>query len=267
GKVLKLERSLYGLKQAGRVWNHRIHDSLVRLGYKRTVSDACVYVRNEGGTYHYIALYVDDLLFASPNQEEIDRVKDGLREEYGIKDLGDAEFILGIQIHRRSDGSIFLSQKAYLEDVLQRLGHSDCRPAKTPMIPNLQLVPSPPDYTASPEDRKRYLQAVGSLMYAMLGTRPDIAHAVGVLGRHSANPGPSHWSAVVHVLRYLKGTLDFGLEFNPTSSPLAGYEGYSDSDWGACPTTSRSTMGFSFLLSNGAVSWSSKLQSRVAASS
>ncbi|GAA5907141.1 uncharacterized protein JCM6883_006156 [Sporobolomyces salmoneus] len=107
GKVLKLERSLYGLKQAGRVWNHRIHDSLQALGYKRTISDACVYVRNEGGTYHYIALYVDDLLFASPHQHKIERVKDGLKEEYRIKDLGDAEFILGIQIQRRADGSIF----------------------------------------------------------------------------------------------------------------------------------------------------------------
>ncbi|GAA5971756.1 hypothetical protein JCM3765_005605 [Sporobolomyces pararoseus] len=267
GKVLKLERSLYGLKQAGRVWNHRIHGSLSNLGYKRTTSDACVYVRNEGGIYHYIALYVDDLLFVSPNQEEIDRVKEGLRKEYGIKDLGDAEFILGIQIHRRADGSIFLSQKAYLEDVLLRLGHSDCRPAKTPMVPNLQLVPSPNDYTASPEDRRHYLQAVGSLMYAMLSTRPNIAHAVGVLGRHSANPGPLHWAAVVHVLRYLKGTLDFGLKFNPDNSPLVGFEAYSDSDWGACPTTSRSTMGYAFILSNGAVSWSSKLQPRVAGSS
>ncbi|GAA5914055.1 Ty1/Copia family ribonuclease HI [Sporobolomyces salmoneus] len=104
-------------------------------------------------------------------------------------------------------------------------------------------------------------------MYAMLGTRPDIAHAVGVLGCHSANPGPLHWAAVVHVLRYLKGTLDYGLEFNPDNSPLTGFKAYSDSDWGACPTTSRSTMGYTFILANGAVAWSSKLQPRVTGSS
>ncbi|GAA5907143.1 Ty1/Copia family ribonuclease HI [Sporobolomyces salmoneus] len=99
------------------------------------------------------------------------------------------------------------------------------------MVPNLQLVPAPADHIPSPDEKRRYLQAVGSLMYAMLGTRPDIAHAVGVLGRHSANSGPLHWAAVVHVLRYLKGTLDYGLEFNPDNSLLTGFEAYSDLDW------------------------------------
>mgnify|MGYP002718862977 CR=1 FL=1 len=103
GKVLKLDRALYGLKQAGRVWNHRIHATLEGLGYQRTKSDACIYVRSEGGHTHYIALYVDDLLFVSPDLDEIQRIKDGLKREYGIKDLGEAKFILGIQVHRRSD--------------------------------------------------------------------------------------------------------------------------------------------------------------------
>ncbi|GAA5906734.1 uncharacterized protein JCM6883_005672 [Sporobolomyces salmoneus] len=106
------------------------------------------------------------------------------------------------------------------------------------MVPNLQLVPAPADHIPSPDEKRRYLQAVGSLMYAMLGTRPDIAHAVGVLGRHSANPGPLHWAAVVHVLRYLKGTLDYGLEFNPDNSPLTGFEAYSDSDWSKLSSSS-----------------------------
>ncbi|GAA5831326.1 hypothetical protein JCM3770_006872, partial [Rhodotorula araucariae] len=175
GKVLKLDRALYGLKQAGRVWNHRIHATLARLGYTRTRSDACIYVRRAGGVAHYIALYVDDLLFVSPSLDEVARIKTGLREEYGIKDLGAARFILGIQIHRRLDGSIFLSQRAYLEDVLLRLGQSGCRTAPTPMIPLSQLRAAPEDHTPSPSFRRRYLQAVGSLMYAMLGTRPDLA--------------------------------------------------------------------------------------------
>ncbi|GAA5916647.1 hypothetical protein JCM5296_005785, partial [Sporobolomyces johnsonii] len=170
GKVLKLDRALYGLKQAGRAWNAKIHATLKRLGYQRT--------------------------------EEIDRVKGGLREQYGIKDLGDASCILGIDL-------------------------ANCHPASTPMIPNQQLVPTPVDSADDPQLRRRYLQAVSSLMYAMLGTRPDLAHAVGVLVS----------------------------------------EAYSDSDWGACPTTSRSTMGFAFVLAGGTVSWSSRLQPRVAASS
>ncbi|GAA5970924.1 hypothetical protein JCM8115_005499 [Rhodotorula mucilaginosa] len=248
GKVLKLDHALYGLKQAGRVWNHRIHATLEGLGYQRTKSDACIYVRSEGGHTHYIALYVDDLLFVSPDLDEIQRIKDGLKRQYGIKDLGEAKFILGIQVHRRSNGGIFLSQRAYLEDVLLRLGYADGRTAPTPMQPNLQLAVAPEDHQPTPAFRSRYLQAVGSLI-------------------HAARPDNSHWAAVIRVLAYIKGTLDFGLEFQPDDSPLAGFEAYSDSDWGACPSTSRSTMGYTFVLASGAVSWSSKLQPRVTASS
>ncbi|GAA6025248.1 hypothetical protein JCM10207_006239 [Rhodosporidiobolus poonsookiae] len=261
GKVLKLDRALYGLKQAGRVWNHRIHASLVALGYSRTRSDACVYVRRDGAALHYIALYVDDLLFVSPSTAEVDRIKGGLKTKYGIKDLGEAKFILGIQVHRRADKSIFLLQRAYLEDVLLRLGQSGACTAPTPMMPNLQLASSPPDHNPDAAFRRRYMQAVGSLMYAMLGTRPDLAYAVGVLGRHASRPDESHWSAVVRVCQYIKGTLDYGLEYSPNDAPLTGFEAYSDSDWGACVNTARSTMGYAFVLASGAVSWSSKLQS------
>ncbi|GAA5927488.1 hypothetical protein JCM1841_000939 [Sporobolomyces salmonicolor] len=157
GKVLKLDCALYGLKQAGRAWNANIHATLERLGYCRTISDICVYVRCEGGNYHYIALYVDDLLFLSHSQPEIDRVKGGLREQYGIKDLGNASCILGIDLVRRPDGSVFLSQRAYLETVLARLGQAECHTAPTPMIPNQQLIPAPPDFADDPSLRRRYL--------------------------------------------------------------------------------------------------------------
>ncbi|GEM08938.1 gag-Pol polyprotein [Rhodotorula toruloides] len=231
GKVLKVDRALYGLKQAGR----------------------------GGGGPPLIALYVDNLLFVSPSLDEITRVK--------AKDLGAAKFILGIQIHQRSDGSLFLSQRAYLEDVLLRLDPNSRRTAPRPVVRNQQLVPAPDDHVPTPDFRRRYLQAVGSLMYAMLGTRVDLAHVVGVLSRHAARPDNTHWAAVLRALQYIRGTLDYGLEYTPDSSPLRGFEAYSDSDWGTCPTTSRSTMGYDLLLANGAVSWSSKLQPRVTASS
>jgi hypothetical protein len=111
-KVLKLHKSLYGLKQAGRVRNHRINATLRNLGYKLTVSDHCVYRRQDNTGWHYIALYVDNLLFASSAQIEVDRVKAALHSKFGIKDLGEAEFILGIQVQRCPWGQIFLSQQA-----------------------------------------------------------------------------------------------------------------------------------------------------------
>ncbi|GAA5824654.1 hypothetical protein JCM3770_003672, partial [Rhodotorula araucariae] len=230
GKVLKLDRALYGLKQAGRVWNHRIHATLARLGYTRTGSDTCIY------------------------------------EEYRIKDLGEARFILGIQIHRCTDSGVFLSQRTYLEDVLLRLGQAGCRTAPTPMIPLSQLRTAPEDHSPSPSFRRRYLQAVGSLMYATLGTRPDLAHVVGVLGRHANRPDNSHWAAAVRVCQYLMGTLYYGIKYVPDDAPLVGFE-VQRLGWGACVDTARSTMGYAFVLASGAVSWSSKLQPRVAASS
>ncbi|GAA5945989.1 hypothetical protein JCM1841_004388, partial [Sporobolomyces salmonicolor] len=196
---------------------------------------------------------------------EIDRVKGGLREQYRIKDLGDASCILGIDLVRRPDGSVFLSQKAYLETMLARLGQATCHTASTPMIPNQQLVPVPTDSVDDPSLRRRYLQAVGSLMYAMLGTRPDLAYSVGVLGRFSSRPSPVHCAAVVRVCQYIKGSLNIGLLYSPSDSPIGGFNAYSDSDWGACPTTSRLTMGFAFILASGAISWSSRLQPRVTA--
>ncbi|GAA5983671.1 hypothetical protein JCM10908_000376 [Rhodotorula pacifica] len=182
-----------------------------------------------------MALYVGDLLFVSPSLDKLQRMKNGLRRKYGIKDLGKAKFILCIQGHCHADGGIFPLQQG-------------CT-APTPMQANQQLHVAPEDH--QPSFRACYLQAVGLLMYAMLGTCLNLCYAVGVLGRHAARPDNSHWAANIRVLAYIKGTLDFGLEYRPDDLPLAGFEAYSDSDWGACP----STMGYTFVLASGAVSW------------
>ncbi|GAA6056497.1 hypothetical protein JCM3770_007031, partial [Rhodotorula araucariae] len=183
---------------------------------------------------HYVALHVDDLLFVSPSLDQITQVNTGLKEEYGIKDLGQTRFILGIQVHRRANGGVFLSQRAYLEDVLLCLSQAGCRTAPTPMIPLLQLRAAPEDHTPLPLFRRRYLQAVGSLVYAMLGTLPDLTHAVSVLGRHTNCPDDSHWAAAVRICHYLKGTLDYGIKYVPDDAPFVSFEGYSDPDWGCC---------------------------------
>lgn len=228
GKVLKLSKSLHGLKQAGRVCNHEIDSELCSLGYTATQSDHCVYYLHNSDGHHYIALYVDDLLFASASQAEVDRVKAALHLKFGIKDLGEAEFILGIQIQRRPSGEIFLSPRAYLLDVLARFNTSGCESAPIPMEVGLQLQYS--DIEAEPEFKWRHLQAIGSLLYATLGTRPDLAFAVNYLGRFANRPTPTHWSAIQHVHRYIKGTLDQGILYSPNDTPLTGFSGYSDSD-------------------------------------
>ncbi|SDA08491.1 BZ3501_MvSof-1269-A2-R1_C34g00137 [Microbotryum saponariae] len=233
-KVLRLRRSIYGLKQASRIWNRHIDTSLRNLGYKATGTDHCIYSRiDDQQRPHYIALYVDDLLIVSPALDEIERVISGLEQRYGVKRLGPAEYILGIQIRRLDDGSIALSQERYIMDGTERI-------------------------------RSWYLQAIGSLLYISLGTRPDIAFAVSYLSRFANNPGRRHWIAVKHVLRYLRATYRDELLYARGPAKVTGVVGYSDANWGACVDTSISTMGYVFYLAGAAVSWSSKRQTRVA---
>jgi hypothetical protein len=199
---------------------------------------------------------------ASLAQTEIDHNKAALHSKSGFKDLREAEFILGIQVQRRSSGQIFLSQQAYLKDVLARFNMAECRTKETPMEPGLKLESSKTE--AEPELKRCYLQAIGSLLYATPGTWPDLALAARYLGRFAERPTDARRAAIQHVLRHIKGTLDLGILYLPDNRPVTGYSAYSDSEWGSCVTTSRSTAGFAFCIAGGAVSWSSKLQSRAA---
>ncbi|SGZ28492.1 BQ5605_C027g10353 [Microbotryum silenes-dioicae] len=139
---------------------------------------------------------------------------------------------------------------------------SDSSTASTPMVPNRQLEPS----LAEPSKlaRTRYMQAIGCLLYAATGTHPDISYAVSYLARFSARPTPKHWTAIKTVFRYLRGTTTLGLHYTSEQGKFSGFTGYSDADWGACTTSSRSTMGYSFHLAGSVISWSSKVQNRVA---
>jgi hypothetical protein len=232
---------------------------------------------DSSGHREYLLAYVDDLLHAATSSDVIAKTKKALKLTYGLKEPGRAEYILGIQIRHLVDGSLFLSQAKYIRDVLSRFQMMDSRPTTTPMVKNL-VLPLPDKTSIDTELRGRYLSAVGSVMYAAVSTRPDIAYAVGYLARFSMSPSDVHWQAMKHLLRYLKGTMDYGITYRRSGSttltaeahvprPLEDSAAYSDSDWAGCPHTSRSTSGYVFKIAGGAVSWSSKLQPRVALSS
>jgi hypothetical protein len=178
-------------------------------------------------------------------------------------------YCLGIQIRRdRENRILWMSQEKYIGDILKRFNMEDCKPVGTPMDTSIKLTKDMEPQTEQEKlEMKKvpYRSAVGSLMYAMVGTRPDIAAAVGVVSRHLENPGQAHWAAVKRILRYLKGTQKLGLQYggNPTSGLLMGY---SDADWAGDLETRRSTTGYMFQLCGGAISWNSKRQSSVALS-
>ncbi len=160
---------------------------------------------------------MDDLLIMCNNISKLTSLKQQLSQLFDMKDLGEAHYVLGIQIERdRKHRLLHISQREYLKNVLDRFGMSDCNPISTPMDINVKL--SKQDCPITQEDRNRmygipYQSAVGAIMYAMLGTRPDIAFAITSLSQFSNNPGIVHWIALKRVLRYLRGSIDFKLTY------------------------------------------------------
>jgi hypothetical protein len=159
-------------------------------------------------------------------------------------------------------GTLKIKQTLYIKRVLEKFGMADSHPVGTPLDPNVKLVKVPND---EHHDIPEYRSAIGSLMYAVIGTRPDISFAVQTLSQFMSNPGPAHWSAVKRVFRYLNGTRDLGIIYSKGGEvePLA----YSDDDWGANMIDRKSISGYVFQMANGPISWQSKKQPTVALSS
>jgi hypothetical protein len=259
--VCKLVKALYGLKQSLRIWYYTLTTFLESLGFTPLDSDLSVYIKDDT----IIATYVDDLLIVSQKISDVVAVKTALSKKFSMTDLGECSYYLGMTIRRdRANRLIYLGQRAYVEKVLK--DHdlwSSVKIAAVPMNSGTKLVPAASGYQASDTLRTRYQRAIGSLMYAMIGTRPDIAFAVSVVSRFASNPDNTHWLAVQQIFRYLRGTIDHKLVYSGNLSPLVGY---TDSDWAGDTDTRRSTSGYIFNLGSGAITWSSKRQPTISLS-
>lgn len=271
GWVWRLKRSLYGLKQAGRVWHETLNERLEEIGFKRILYEHSIWVFGRGDSRIIIPVFIDDMTIAAKSQSEVDRIKKELKTRFKLRDLGPTSFLLGVQIEGdRPRRTIRLSQRQYVLDLLERFNFADCSPVSTPLDPSVRLSTSMSPKTAEEEKAMRsipYINAVGALAYLAIATRPDIAYTVGVLARFSQNPGLQHWKAVKHLFRYLKGTLDYKLTYSPSPSPSSElFLTYTDADHAGNPDTGRSTSGYLVKMGTGAISWQSRLQSIVALS-
>ncbi|KAG8490441.1 hypothetical protein CXB51_016092 [Gossypium anomalum] len=267
---LELEQldSLYGLKQSPRQWYKRFDSFMTSHDFKRSSFDSCVYFKkNNDGSFVYLLLYVDDMLIAAKDKGEIRKVKAQLSEEFEMKDLGPAKKILGIEILRdRKTSKLYLSQKGYIEKLLCRFNIRSAKPVSTPLAAHFRL-----SSTLSPQSDDEieymshvpYSSAVGSLMYAMVCSRPDLSYAVSAVSRYMANPGKEHWKAVQWILRYLRGTTDVCLQFGRTED---GVIGYVDADFAGDLDRRRSLTGYVFTIGGCAISWKATLQTTVALS-
>jgi hypothetical protein len=265
--VCKLHKSLYGLKQAPRVWYQTLCEYLEGLRFKRLIKDRCVFVGTFNGQLCYIAVYVDDLLIMAPNQPLVDQVKSALNARFKMSDLGEVSYLLGWSIIRnRAERTIFIHQEAYAIKVLERFNHSECHPVSTPLDASSRLTKdmcaSTPDEIQQME-RIPYREAVGSFMYLMMGTRPDLANFLRETSQFLATPGSAHWNAVKRGLRYLKGTRSHGIWLGGNESKIEFDSGnflsaYSDADYSNCVDTRRSVGGYITFFCSSPISWLSR---------
>jgi hypothetical protein len=208
--VARVDKAIYGLKQSPRLWNQHIDATMQARGFTKSSFDPCLYHRKNRYGEVYVTVYVDDLIIAASSQHLIDQFKDELKDVYSMKDLGELKYCLGMEVsHDWSKHIITVKQTKYIHDVLRRFGMLDCKPVTLPMDPGLKLsrsmAPSSPDEVQQAAQFP-YREIVGSLMYLMITSRPDIAYAVGQLAMYMNCHGPQHHAAARHVLRYLHGT-------------------------------------------------------------
>nr|KYP76214.1 Copia protein [Cajanus cajan] len=223
-KVYRLHKALYGLKQAPRAWYSRIDSHFLQINSRRSQNEPTLYVKDCGnGKKIVVFLYVDDLLITSDGVDEIEEFKNSMLQVFEMTYLGVMRYFLGMEVHQIDDG-IFLSQKKYANDLLKKFKLENCNPVSTPLAVNEKLSKADGDAKA---DVTQYRSLVGSLLY-LTATRPDLMFCSSLLSRFMHSPSLTHFGVGKRVLRYLKGTADFGIWYSKSDGKV---EGFVDSDW------------------------------------
>jgi hypothetical protein len=267
-QVLRLKKSLYGLKQSPRCWYLKLHSWLLNFGFSRCAAEHSVYVLTNGSDQVILTVYVDDILLFSSSEILVNRVKKEMKNRFEMTDMGQPQYFLGIEIcYDRSAGSLSLTQRGYAKRVLERFEFLDAKPVATPMDLNVKLTKPDEDELELGNPDFPFREILGCLMYLMVGTRPDLASAIGILGRFATCFGTDHEVAIKRVLRYLRGTADASLLYKPTPAEEEKITAYADADFASCGDTRKSNSGYVVLLNGCLVSWCSKKQSVVALSS
>jgi hypothetical protein len=258
GKVLRLRKTLYDLRQAPRTWNAKLDSTLKGMGFGQSPHEAAIYRWGNGGNALLVGAYVNDLVITSTKDAEVLAFKEEMKATFQMSDLGLLSFYPGIEMHQ-GDSGITLRQTAYAKCVVELAGLTDCNPALTPMEERLKLSR---DSTTEEVDATLYRRLVGYLAH----TRSDLAFSIGYVSRFMQRPTTEHQQAVKRIICYVVGTLDHGLYY-PRCPGEAHLVGYSDSDHAGDIDTSKSTSGILFFFDKCLVSWQSIKQQVVALSS
>ena len=259
--VYKLHKALYGLRQAPRAWNTCLDKSLKSLGFMKCTQEQAVYIRDEIGANIIIGVYVNDLIVMGEDAATIADFKKKMFSEFDMSDLGMLHYYLEIEV-AQENGEITIKQTAYAKKILGQFGTLECNPTKYPMEPKTHLHK---DEKGHPVDASEYRRIIGCLRY-LLHTRPDLSFAVGMASRFMERPTVMHHKAVKQTLRYLKGTMHYGLVYG-RGGGAEEITGFTDSDMAGDMDDRKSTSGMAFYVNKCLVAWNSQKQKTVALSS
>jgi len=258
GEVVRVLKAIYGLKQAGRIWYRTLSQLFMDKGLTRLNTDECIFTLRRGKEVVIIMVYVDDLTIISSCDSLRDEVKSFLNSRFLMKDLGPTQRLLGIEFAgTTASGTITIHQREYTHTILARFGLQTVRPEPTPMVGGQKLLPF--EEGDERADVGLYQSMLGSAMYLMVGTRPDLAFALSVLSRFAAAPTATHMRAMHRLFAYLAGTPDYGIQYR-SFGDTDGLVGFGDADWGGELPSHRSTSGVVFCSAGGAISYMSKRQ-------
>ncbi|XP_031262652.1 uncharacterized protein LOC116120820 [Pistacia vera] len=246
--VFKLKKALYGLKQARRAWYDRLTSFFLDHNFIRGNADKTLFIKHEGGKFLYAQIYVDDIVFGSTFHTQLEKFITLMKDEFEMSMVGEISMFLGLQI-KQIDCDMFVSQSKYTKNMLKRFNLESAKHANTPMSSSLKLSK---DDNGKKVDHKLFRSMIGSLLYLTV-SRPDLCFSVGMCARFQSNPSKLHLKAVKRIMKYVAGTLDFGLWFSCDSNPTL--VGFSDADWAGCLDDRKSTFGGCFFLSNNLITW------------
>lgn len=261
GKVYRLKKTLYGLRQSARVWNQTLHESLVKNGCEQNKTDNCLYSLTSGGDVVYLLIHVDDILTATNNPEKQSDLMSSIGKDFELKDLGEAKDFLGIRTERDEEGNYCISQPDYIAKIIEAAKLTEGKISKFPMDTGYHKLEG-----KELPSNEHYRKIVGMLLYLSTNSRPDIAASVAILSQRVKNPRDVDLNEVKRVVRYLKGTQHEKLRLSSSGDHEMLFA-YSDSDWAENKVDRKSHSGFFCSMNGGTIGWSCKKQDLVALSS
>ncbi|GJT69701.1 ribonuclease H-like domain, reverse transcriptase, RNA-dependent DNA polymerase [Tanacetum coccineum] len=260
GKVYRLIKALYGLRQAPRAWNIKLDNTLKSLDFKKCALEQAIYTKASKDSLLLVGVYVDDLIITGTPKKEIDKFKAQMEEKFEMSDLGLLAYYLGIEV-TQNNGDISIKQTAYANKILKEAGMLESNETVIPMDPGTRLTKNTEGTLVNSTE---YRSLIGCLRY-LLHTRPDLSYSVGLLSRFMQEPKEQHMKAVKQVLRYVKGTKDYGITYKHNGGNII--QGFSDSSYGVNTQEGKGTTGIIFYYGDSPISWSTQKQATVALSS